>query len=140
MQIVNVWKLQEESLRPTVAKVIITHCISVKCEKILQEINFHHFKKIMLILICYDVATVDKAGQKRLRRVARACQDYGQRVQNSVFECRVNKSLWIVLRERLLREMKCDEDSIRFYFLDSDVYIEHHGIKKPVNFEDPLIL
>lgn len=93
----------------------------------------------MLILICYDVSTVEKAGQKRLRRIARACQDYGQRVQNSVFECRVNKIQWLILRERLLCEIKVDEDSIRFYFLDYDVHIEHHGRKKPVNFEDPLI-
>lgn len=94
----------------------------------------------MLILICYDVATAEKAGQKRLRRVARACQDYGQRAQNSVFECRVGKTQWTILRDRLLQEMKADEDSIRFYFLDSDVSIEHHGIKKPINLEEPLIL
>jgi len=94
----------------------------------------------MLLLICYDVSTTEKAGQKRLRRVARACQDYGQRVQNSVFECRVGKTQWTILRERLIQEMKSDEDSIRFYFLDSDVGIEHHGIKKPVNLEEPLIL
>ena len=93
----------------------------------------------MLILICYDVATVEKVGQKRLRRVARACQDYGQRAQNSVFECRVGKKEWTILRDKLLSEINPNEDSLRFYFLDGDVNIEHHGCKKPINLEDPLI-
>lgn len=93
----------------------------------------------MLVLIAYDVSTIDKAGSRRLRRVARACQDYGQRVQNSVFECRVGKKQWIILRERLLQEINTGEDSLRFYFLDGDVCVEHHGTKKPINLEDPLI-
>ena len=93
----------------------------------------------MLILVAYDVATVEKVGQKRLRRVARACQDYGQRVQNSVFECRVGKKEWTILRDKLLSEINPNEDSLRFYFLDGDVNIEHHGCKKPINLEDPLI-
>ncbi len=94
----------------------------------------------MLILICYDVATVESAGRKRLRKIARACSDYGQRVQNSVFECCVGKTQWTIFRERLLQEINTDEDSLRFYFLDSDVNIEHHGTKKPINLEEPLIL
>jgi CRISPR-associated protein Cas2 len=94
----------------------------------------------MLILICYDVATVESAGRKRLRRVSRALQDYGQRVQNSVFECRVGKKHWTILQDRLLNEINKDEDSLRFYFLDGDVSIEHHGTKKPINLEEPLIL
>jgi CRISPR-associated protein Cas2 len=93
----------------------------------------------MLVLITYDVATTDRAGTRRLRRVAQACKDYGQRVQNSVFECRVEQRRWIILRDRLLREIKADEDSLRFYFLDVDVSIEHHGIKKPPDLEGPLI-
>jgi CRISPR-associated protein Cas2 len=93
----------------------------------------------MLVLITYDVATTDRAGMRRLRRVAQACKDYGQRVQNSVFECRMEQKRWIVLRDRLLREIKADEDSLRFYFLDADVNIEHHGIKKPPDLEGPLI-
>ena len=93
----------------------------------------------MLILVAYDVATVEKVGQKRLRRVARACQDYGQRAQNSVFECRVGKKEWTILRDKLLSEINPNEDSLRFYFLDGDVNIEHHGCKKPINLEDPLI-
>ena len=94
----------------------------------------------MLILIAYDVSTIDKAGSRRLRRVARACQDYGQRVQNSVFECRVGKTQWTVLRERLLTEINPDSDSLRFYFLDSDVSVEHYGCKKPIDLEQPIIL
>ena len=93
----------------------------------------------MLVLVAYDVSTIDKAGRRRLRRVARACQDYGQRVQNSIFECRVGKAQWITLREQLLNEIKTTEDSLRFYFLDSDVGVEHHGCKKPIDLEQPLI-
>jgi CRISPR-associated protein Cas2 len=93
----------------------------------------------MLVLIAYDVSTVDSAGRGRLRRVARACKDYGQRVQNSVFECRVEKKHWTMLRDRLLREMDEKQDSLRFYFLDGDVNIEHHGCKKPIDLEEPLI-
>jgi CRISPR-associated protein Cas2 len=94
----------------------------------------------MFVLITYDVATVDKAGARRLRRVAQACKDYGQRVQNSVFECKLGPQHWARLRDRLLKEINEKEDSLRFYFLDADVTIEHHGTKKPVDLEAPLIL
>jgi CRISPR-associated protein Cas2 len=94
----------------------------------------------MFVLVTYDVATGDKAGARRLRRVAQACKDYGQRVQNSVFECKLEAKHWVLLRERLLREIKQEEDSLRFYFLDADIVIEHHGIKKPLDLEEPLIL
>jgi len=92
------------------------------------------------VLIAYDVATTDKAGQRRLRRVAQACKDYGQRVQNSVFECRLEAKHWVLLRNRLLTEINHEEDSLRFYFLDTDVVVEHHGAKKPADLEEPLIL
>jgi CRISPR-associated protein Cas2 len=94
----------------------------------------------MFVLITYDVATNDKAGARRLRRLARACLDYGQRVQNSVFECKLSQQHWILLRDRLLKEMDPDQDSLRFYFLDADTIIEHHGTKKPIDFEEPLVL
>jgi CRISPR-associated protein Cas2 len=96
----------------------------------------------MLILITYDVSTVEKAGRRRLRRVAQACEDYGTRVQKSVFECQVGKSEWVLLRDRLLTEIKTDEDSLRFYFIDenSRSQIEHHGIKEPLDLTEPLIL
>ncbi len=96
----------------------------------------------MLILITYDVSTVEKAGQRRLRRVAQACEDYGTRVQKSVFECQVGQKEWVLLRDRLLSEIKPDEDSLRFYFLDekSVQRIEHHGRDKPIDLSEPLIL
>ena len=96
----------------------------------------------MLILVTYDVSTVDKPGQRRLRRVAQACEDYGTRVQKSVFECQVGQKEWVLLRGRLLDEVKADADSLRFYFLDEKAVqrIEHHGVDKPVNLSEPLIL
>jgi len=96
----------------------------------------------MLILVTYDVSTVEKAGQRRLRRVAQACEDYGVRVQKSVFECQVGQKEWVLLKDRLLREIKPDEDSLRFYFLDEKAVqrIEHHGVGKPVDLNEPLIL
>jgi CRISPR-associated protein Cas2 len=96
----------------------------------------------MLILVTYDVSTVDRQGQRRLRRVAQACEDYGTRVQKSVFECQVGNKEWVQLRSRLLAEFKTDEDSLRFYFLDETAArrTEHHGVDKPVNLAEPLIL
>ena len=96
----------------------------------------------MFILVTYDVSTVEKAGQRRLRRVARVCEDYGVRVQKSVFECQVGQKEWVSLRDRLLREIKDSEDSLRFYFLDEKAAqrIEHHGVDKPVDLTEPLIL
>jgi len=96
----------------------------------------------MVILITYDVSTVDRAGVRRLRRVAQACEDYGVRVQKSVFECRVGRKEWVMLRGRLLNEIKPDEDSLRFYFLDQNAVecVEHHGVEKPIDLTEPLIL
>ena len=96
----------------------------------------------MLILVTYDVSTVEKAGERRLRRVARACEDYGTRVQKSVFECQVGQQEWVRLRARLLDEIKAAEDSLRFYFLDqaAKLKIEHHGVNEPVDLTAPLIL
>jgi CRISPR-associated protein Cas2 len=96
----------------------------------------------MLILVTYDVSTVEKAGQRRLRRVAQACEDFGTRVQKSVFECQVGQKEWVVLRDRLLNEIREDQDSLRFYFLDEKAAqrTEHHGIDKPIDLNEPLIL
>ncbi len=96
----------------------------------------------MLILVTYDVSTVEKAGLRRLRRVARACEDYGVRVQKSVFECQVGQTEWVQLKDRLLREIKSDQDSLRFYYLDDTAKqkIEHHGVDKPIDLAEPLIL
>jgi CRISPR-associated protein Cas2 len=94
----------------------------------------------VLILVAYDVSTTTAAGQRRLRRVAQTCQDYGQRVQKSLFECRVNATQWASLRLRLLDEIELDQDSLRFYFLDGDIRIEHHGAHEPTDLEAPLII
>ncbi|MGI8965720.1 MAG: CRISPR-associated endonuclease Cas2 [Limisphaerales bacterium] len=96
----------------------------------------------MLILVTYDVSTVEKPGVRRLRRVAQACEDYGTRVQKSVFECQVGQKEWVLLRNRLLNEINAQQDSLRFYFLDEKAVArtEHHGIAKPVDLTEPLIL
>lgn len=73
----------------------------------------------MYILITYDVDTVSEMGQKRLRQVAKACKDYGQRVQNSVFECEVSEAQFVTLKNRIAAIMDMQLDSIRFYFLSS---------------------
>lgn len=95
----------------------------------------------MFVLVSYDVATSKDGGQRRLRRVAKACQDYGQRVQYSVFECIVDPAQWAVLRQRLIDEIDPKEDSLRFYFLGSNWKrrVEHVGAKKAVDQEGPLI-
>lgn len=95
----------------------------------------------MMVLVSYDVA-MNENGQKRLRRVARACKDYGQRVQFSVFECNVDPAQWTVLRQRLIDEIIPGTDSLRFYFLGSNWKnrIEHIGAKKTVDLEGPLIV
>jgi CRISPR-associated protein Cas2 len=96
----------------------------------------------MLVLVTYDVSTVEKPGLRRLRRVARACEDYGTRVQKSVFECQVGHKEWVQLRDRLLHEIKAEEDSLRFYFLDEKAVArtEHHGVNQPVDLTEPLML
>ncbi|MCS7064316.1 MAG: CRISPR-associated endonuclease Cas2 [Methylacidiphilales bacterium] len=96
----------------------------------------------MLILITYDVATTDEEGARRLRRIARACADYGIRVQKSVFECQLGPKEWVTLRARLLQEFNPDLDSLRFYYLDAEAAAktEHHGTQKPLDLSEPLIL
>jgi CRISPR-associated protein Cas2 len=96
----------------------------------------------MTIVITYDVETKTPAGRRRLRRVAQACLDYGQRVQLSVFEVQVNDTQWTKLRLRLLDEIDPAVDSLRFYFLGEDATrrTEHHGAKPSINFQDPLIV
>ena len=96
----------------------------------------------MFVLVTYDVSTIDKAGRRRLRKIARACLDWGQRVQLSVFEIELNKAQWITLRSRLLGILDEDQDSIRFYLLDSDVRtrVEHHGTKRPRDLTGPLVV
>jgi len=96
----------------------------------------------VLVLISYDVSFSDAGGQRRLRRIAKACQDYGQRVQYSVFECIVDPAQWTRLKHRLLREMDESKDSIRFYYLGANWrrHVEHVGAKPAYDPEGPLIL
>ncbi len=96
----------------------------------------------MLVLVSYDVEVTAPGGARRLRRIARACQDYGQRVQFSVFEIEVSPDQWVLLRARLLAEMDATRDSLRFYFLGRDGRrrIEHIGTKPAVDFDGPLIV
>lgn len=96
----------------------------------------------MLVLISYDVAISSPGGPRRLRRIARACQDFGQRVQYSVFEIEVAPDQWVLLRARLLSEMDTAQDSLRFYFLGANARrrIEHVGAKAALDFEAPLIV
>lgn len=96
----------------------------------------------MFVIVSYDVATTTPAGQRRLRRVAKACQDYGQRVQYSVFECIVDPAQWTLLKERLISEIDSEKDSLRFYYLGSNWQnrVEHLGAKPSLDQEGPLII
>jgi CRISPR-associated protein Cas2 len=96
----------------------------------------------MLVLVSYDVATAVPGGQRRLHRVAKACQNCGQRVQYSVFECIVDPAQWAALRQKLIEEINPKEDSLRFYFLGSNWKrrVEHIGAKKSIDQEGPLII
>lgn len=95
----------------------------------------------MLVLVTYDVNTQDKAGRKRLRRVAKKCVDYGIRVQNSVFECVVDAAQLRVLKKKLTDEIDTSKDSLRFYYLGNDhkAKVEHIGAKETISVEDELI-
>ena len=95
----------------------------------------------MFVLVTYDVSTQDAAGQRRLRRVAKACLDYGQRVQNSVFECQVDPAQFASLKARLLELVDPAEDSLRFYLLGKNWRrrVEHYGAKPAVDLDGPLI-
>jgi CRISPR-associated protein Cas2 len=96
----------------------------------------------MFVLVSYDVKTSDRTGPKRLRRVAKVCKDYGQRVQYSVFECIVPPDKWVVMRNKLIKEIDKDVDSLRFYFLGSNWKhrVEHIGAKEALDQEGTLII
>ncbi|MCL2140246.1 MAG: CRISPR-associated endonuclease Cas2 [Dehalococcoidia bacterium] len=94
----------------------------------------------MFVLITYDVNTETTNGRKRLRQVAKACQDYGQRVQNSVFECEVDAGLFLKVKERLIRLIDVEQDSLRFYKLGNDYRnVERFGAKPSFNVTESLI-
>lgn len=95
----------------------------------------------MLVLITYDVSTVSSGGQKRLRKVSKICQNYGQRVQNSVFECIVDATQFATLKIELATIIEKNLDSLRFYQLGNNYKskVEHIGVKESIDLESPLI-
>ena len=95
----------------------------------------------MLVVVTYDVNTETPEGRKRLRHVAKKCQNRGQRVQKSVFECLVDPSQWAGLRQGLIDEIDTEQDSLRFYFLGKNWKrrVEHAGAKQGYDPEGPLI-
>jgi CRISPR-associated protein Cas2 len=97
---------------------------------------------MMLVVVAYDVSTELAEGRRRLRRVAKVCENHGQRVQNSVFECWVDLAKWVSFRSRLLAEIAPGEDSLRFYFLGDNWKgrVEHVGTKLSYDPEGPLIV
>jgi CRISPR-associated protein Cas2 len=96
----------------------------------------------MLVIVSYDVSTETAAGRKRLRRVARVCESTGQRVQKSVFECKVDAAQYEALERRLLAEIKLDEDCLRFYRLTEPValHVREYGKFRAFDFEGPLVI
>lgn len=96
----------------------------------------------MLVLITYDVNTEDAAGRKRLRKISKQCTDYGQRVQNSVFECLLDAGQCKLLQHRLLEIMDAERDSLRFYYLGNkyQTKIEHFGCKNSYDPEGLLMI
>ena len=95
-----------------------------------------------MIVITYDVETSSEGGQKRLRRVAKVCENYGQRVQNSVFECSLDSAQLVLVKGKLLKEIDAKKDSLRFYRLGKnwEGKIEHFGAKQSYNPEGVLII
>ena len=96
----------------------------------------------MLMIVSYDVSTVDASGKRRLRLIAKACQNWGIRVQNSVFECNVNEAQWIQLKAELEKIFDPKKDSLRYYNLGNNYTrrIEHLGAKPTLDLEEPLLI
>ncbi|NCO51486.1 MAG: CRISPR-associated endonuclease Cas2 [Deltaproteobacteria bacterium] len=96
----------------------------------------------MMVLVSYDVSTMDRTGARRLRRVAKICQNHGQRVQYSVFECLVDPAQWTMMRQQLVEVIDVAQDSLRFYFLGANWQkrVEHVGAKEALDQEGPLIV
>jgi len=95
----------------------------------------------MMVLVTYDVSTADNTGERRLRRIAKACRNYGQRVQFSVFEIEVEPAIWVVLRQQLIDIIDDKRDSLRFYQLGAnwERRVEHIGAKASIDLKGPLV-
>ena len=96
----------------------------------------------MLVLITYDVNTQSSVGQRRLRKVAKICQNYGQRVQNSVFECVLDAAKLLVVKDKLFSVIDSSSDSLRIYMLGNNykTKVEHYGAKPVIDITNPLVL
>lgn len=96
----------------------------------------------MLVLITYDVNTETASGKKRLRKVAKQCENYGRRVQNSVFECILDQAQSIMLKQSLVHIIDENVDSLRFYYLGNkyQTKVEHIGVERGIAVDQPLIL
>jgi CRISPR-associated protein Cas2 len=96
----------------------------------------------MMVLVSYDVAVTTPGGARRLRRVSKACQNFGQRVQHSVFECVIDPAQWVTLKNQLEKIVDPKEDSLRYYFLGSNYKrrVEHFGAKPSLDIEGPVIV
>ena len=96
----------------------------------------------MMVLITYDVDTISETGAKRLRKVAKVCQDYGQRVQNSVFECRLTEAQYVIVKNKIENIINLELDSVRFYFLGNNWpnRIEMIGKKDNIDLDGELII
>ena len=95
----------------------------------------------MLVLVSYDVSTIDRAGRRRLRHVAKTCLNYGIRVQNSVFECLIDPAQLKELQNKLLKIIDPEVDSLRFYYLGDNwkTRVEHIGAKPSIDLEGTII-
>ena len=95
----------------------------------------------MMVLVSYDVSTSDKSGKSRLRKVSKECRNFGQRVQNSVFEIDVDYGTFLKVKDRLLTLIDSEKDSLRFYYLGNGKHtkVEHIGAKETIDVKDTLI-
>jgi len=96
----------------------------------------------MMVLVSYDVSFADPDGKRRLRKIAKVCQNHGQRVQYSVFECVVDPAQWAALRHHLLQVYNEENDSLRFYFLGKNWQrrVEHHGAERGYDPENDVLI
>ncbi len=96
----------------------------------------------MYVLVTYDVSTMTPEGKRRLRRISKVCLDFGQRVQHSVFELKVDPAQWAECKNRLIHESHPQEDSLRFYYLGNNWQrrVEHWGAKPSLDIDGPLII
>lgn len=96
----------------------------------------------MFLIVCYDVETITQEGRRRLRRVAKTCESYGQRAQKSVFECKMEPAMFLEFESKLLSIIDKNHDSLRIYFLDENSVkkIKQVGNSTLIDFEEPLVL